>query len=134
MSEPPLKPPPTGSLPFYDEAVRLGNTWAQLLLKQGSIWNAQWGKLKEGTYEAKDWYTAMVKSTELTATALGDVFTQLTGDPTPPWKSLSLESKGEVELKTRVTLGANDTVSVSELSLLGNPQPGQPRPVIEANR
>ena len=128
----PIIPPSIGSFPFYEEAVRLGKTWTQLWLEQGSIWNDQWGKLKDGSYEAKDWYSALVRSTELSASALSDLFTQLTGNPTPPFKSLSLNSKEEVDLRLRVALNGNETVSVSELSLLGDQEPGKPRPVIEA--
>ena len=136
MSDPkvPLTLPPTGSFPFYDEAVRLGKTWTQLWFDQGSIWNEQWSKLKENKYELKDWFSALARSTELTAAAVGDVFIQLTGDPTPPWASLSHDTSDYVPIRLRVSLNLNETVRVSDLSLLGNRQPGGPLPKVEVTR
>jgi hypothetical protein len=130
----PFKPPPVGSFPFFDEVVKLANIWTRMLTGQGRVMNEQWLKLKDGTYEPKDWYSALVKGTELTTSAMMEMFTQLTGDPTPPWKSLSWDSKDEVQVALRVSLGLDDVLTVSALSLLGDPSRVGVLPAIDAIR
>ncbi len=130
----PFKPPPVGSFPFFDEAVKLANVWTRMLTGQGRILNDQWLKLKNGTYQASDWYAALVNGTELTASAMMEMFTQLTGDPTPPWKSLSWDSKDEVLVTLRVSLGVDDELTVSQLSMLGDPSKVGNLPKITAIR
>src|SRR5690606_2868406 len=109
----PFKPPPVGSFPFFDEAVKLANVWTRMLTGQRRSLKDVWLTRKNRTYHASDWYAALANGTQLTASAMRELFTQLTGDPTPPWKSLSWASRDEVLATLRVSLGVDDELAVS---------------------
>ena len=132
MSDSSIKLPPKGSFPFFEQGKNLFTIWAKALDAQTRIWNEQWVKLKDGTYKAEDWYSAMVRGTELSASTLEEMFFQITGDPHPPWVSLAWNSKDEITVKSRVSLAQDDDISVSALSALG--YPSNVLPTIEAVR
>jgi hypothetical protein len=113
-----FKPPPVGSFPFFDKALEFASIWTKAMAGQANLWNEQWVKLKAGGYQAEDWYRTLVESTELSASMLGELVAQATGDPLPPRCSLRGNSRDELQVALRVSLGQDDTVSVSDLTRL----------------
>lgn len=113
------KLPPIGSFPFYDQSKNLFEIWAKSLDAQARVMNEQWGKLKDGTYEAKDWYSSIIKAAELSMSTAEEMFFEVAGVPSPPWVSLKHSSTEETPVKLRVTLATDDKLSASNLSKLG---------------
>lgn len=125
----PIRPPPVTSFPFLRRGRNLLSMWVQALEAQSNLWNDQWTKLREGTYEPKDWFSAVANGTELTAATLEAMWLEVIGDPSPPWHSLSWDSKDEDLVHLRIRLEPNEEVTVSKLSILGK-EPDDPDKVL----
>src|SRR5690606_27891203 len=125
----PIRPPPVTSFPFLRRGRNLLSMWVQALEAQSNLWNDQWTKLREGTYEPKDWFSAVANGTELTAATLEAMWLELVGDPSPPWHSLSWDSKDEGLVQLRIGLERNGEGTVSKVSIVGK-EPYDPNKIL----
>ncbi|MEI9949996.1 MAG: hypothetical protein WDO74_13705 [Pseudomonadota bacterium] len=102
--------PSTGSFPGFLRGSRWFSTWSKTLLAQASIWDDVWSKLKDGSYEMKDWYKAVTQSVDMAATSLDELVQIAAGGPqAPPWASLSWPATEEVSVQPRLAVDGTPT-------------------------
>lgn len=129
MTEPddPTKLPPTGAFPGYNLGRNLFVTWSNALQHQANIWNANWSKLLDGTYQMQDWYNAIAQSMQASASTVEQMFLMISSPSTPPWASLKWPpipvKEVEVRLRQSIDLNSNETLSVLPMSRLGGDPP-----------
>jgi hypothetical protein len=124
------KLPPTGAFPGYNLGRNLFVTWSNALQHQANIWNANWTKLLDGTYEMKDWYSAIAQSLQGSSAAVEQMFSMISSPSTPPWASLKWPPTSEIEVRLRQSIDMNENLRVYPMSRLGGDE-GKDPPIVE---
>jgi hypothetical protein len=115
------KLPLTGGFPGFRSGRTLFTAWTDAMMAQADVWDALWGKLRDGTSTPNDWTGAIVSSVEKSASFVQNAALMLAGPLAPPWASLA--PREPVEIVVRHSIDDAKELRVSTFSLLGDQQP-----------
>jgi hypothetical protein len=113
------KIPPTGSFPGFALGTELFSAWTDSMLQQARTWNRVWSKMREGTYEMKDWYATLAESFDVGSATFERIMRGLSGPGSPPWVTLPWPPANAVEVRIQSPLEPNESLTASALCPLG---------------